>query len=43
MATVGLWAACLGPNKATIVGAACPITLNRFQSCPILARLADMS
>ena len=43
MATVGLWAACLGPNKATIVGAACPITLNRLQSCSILARLADMS
>ena len=30
LATVGLWEACMGPSKATIFGAARPITLNRF-------------
>ena len=40
MATVGHWVACLGPSKATIFGAACPITLKRFQRGPIMLRSA---
>ena len=40
MATVGLLVACLGPSKATIFGAARPITLNRFQRGAILLRSA---
>ena len=40
MATVGHWVACLGPREATIFGAACPITLKRFQRGPIMLRSA---
>ena len=40
LATVGLWEDCMGPSKATIFGAARPITLNRFQRGAILLRSA---
>ena len=40
MAAVGPWVACLGSREATIFGAACPITLKRFQGGPIMLRSA---